>query len=45
MTRKNLFRRVVDAVVEGRTRQAERYVDEYIKSHRNPPPGRPPREG
>lgn len=33
MDRKTLLRRVVDAVVEGRTRQAERYVDAYMKSH------------
>ena len=31
--KKKLFRRVVDAIVEGRTRQAQRYVDFYRKAH------------
>lgn len=31
--KKTLFRRVLDAIVEGRSRQAQRYVDVYIKGH------------
>jgi hypothetical protein len=34
MTRKTLFRRVLDSMIEGRTRQAERYIEEYLKHHR-----------
>jgi hypothetical protein len=33
MSKKNLFRRVMDAVVEGRSQQAQRYIDEYLKAH------------
>lgn len=31
--KKKLFRRVFDAIVEGRSRQAQRYVDEYRRTH------------
>lgn len=30
---KNFFQRAVDAIVEGRTRQAERYVARYERDH------------
>lgn len=31
--RKKLFRRMLDAILAGRTRQAERYVEAYRKAH------------
>jgi len=31
--KKKLFRRVLDAIVEGRSRQAQHYVDLYTKGH------------
>lgn len=31
---KNFFQRAVDAIVEGRTRQAERYLAQYQRDHR-----------
>lgn len=34
MTKTNLLRRVVEALAAGRARQAERFVSEYMKSHR-----------
>ena len=34
MTKKNLFRRVMDSMIEGRSRQAQRYIDQYLKDHR-----------
>lgn len=37
MTRKTLFRRVIDSMIEGRQRQAQRYIDDYVKSHRDLP--------
>ena len=37
---KTFFRRVVDAIVEGRSRQAQRYVDEYVRNHPEPRKGR-----
>lgn len=30
---KNFFQRAFDAIVEGRTRQAERYVAQYERDH------------
>jgi hypothetical protein len=30
---KNFFQRAVEAIVEGRTRQAERYVARYEREH------------
>ncbi|HQZ13656.1 MAG TPA: hypothetical protein PK286_12305 [Devosia sp.] len=30
---KTVFRRFVDAIVEGRARQAQRYVDAYRRDH------------
>ena len=29
--KKKLFRRVFDALIEGRTQQAQRYIDRYVK--------------
>lgn len=37
---KTIFRRVLDALVEGRSRQAQRYVDDYLRSHPELPKGR-----
>lgn len=31
--KKKLFRRMFDAIIEGRTRQAQRYVDAYRAAH------------
>lgn len=31
--KKKLFRRIFDAIVEGRTRQAQRYVEAYRAVH------------
>ncbi|MDP1731935.1 MAG: hypothetical protein Q8L54_12330 [Devosia sp.] len=31
--KKRLLRRVLDAIVEGRSRQARRYVDNYLRAH------------
>jgi hypothetical protein len=31
--KKRLFRRVLDAMVQGRSRQAQRYVDSYLRDH------------
>ena len=31
--KKRLFRRVLDAMVEARSRQAQRYVDSYLTDH------------
>jgi hypothetical protein len=31
--KKRLFRRVLDAIVDGRSRQAQRYVDSYLTDH------------
>jgi hypothetical protein len=33
MGKKTLFRRVLDSMIDGRQRQAQRYIDEYVKSH------------
>lgn len=33
MSKKALFKRVLDSIVEGRSQQAKRYVDEYLKTH------------
>jgi hypothetical protein len=30
---KTIFRRVLDALVDGRTRQAQRYVNDYVRNH------------
>lgn len=30
---KTLFRRVYDAMIGGRTRQAQRHIAEYLKTH------------
>jgi len=34
MNNRNIFLRAVDALVEGRTRQAERYVAQFERDHR-----------
>lgn len=34
MKKKTLFRRVFESMVEGRASRAQRYIDEYLKSHR-----------
>lgn len=31
--KKKLFRRVLEAIIEGRSRQAQRYVDAYTRGH------------
>lgn len=31
--RKSLFRRVFDSIAEGRSRQAQRFIDSYFDSH------------
>ncbi len=31
--KKNLFRRVFDAIVEGRSAQAQRHIEEYLRTH------------
>jgi len=31
MTKKNLFRRVLDSMIEGRSQQAQRYIDNYLR--------------
>lgn len=31
--RKALFRRVYDSMIEGRTRQAQRMITEYLRTH------------
>ena len=33
MEKKPLFRRMLDSMIEGRARQAQRYVDEYVRAH------------
>jgi hypothetical protein len=33
MSQKNFFQRTVDAIIEGRTRQAERFVAQYERDH------------
>jgi hypothetical protein len=35
MSKKTLFRRVLDSMVEGRRRQAERFIEEYLKDRRD----------
>lgn len=37
---KSALRRVMDAIVEGRTRQAERYVEQFLRDHPNLRDGR-----
>ena len=37
MTKKNLFRRVLDSMIDGRSRQAQRYIDQYLKDRRQEP--------
>jgi hypothetical protein len=32
--KKNLLRRVFEAIVEGRNAQAQRQIDDYLRSHR-----------
>jgi hypothetical protein len=32
--KKNLFRRVFEAIVEGRNARAQRQIDEYVRSHK-----------
>lgn len=32
-TQKNFFKRALDAIVEGRTRQARRYLAQYERDH------------
>ena len=32
-SQKNFFQRAVDAVIEGRTRQAQRYVNQFERDH------------
>lgn len=34
---KRFFQRALSAIVEGRSRQAQRYVDAYVASHRTQP--------
>lgn len=34
---KGMFQRAIEAIVEGRSRQAQRYVDSYMASHRIEP--------
>jgi hypothetical protein len=34
--RKSLFRRVFDTMIEGRSQQAQRYIDAYLQWHRPP---------
>jgi hypothetical protein len=31
--KKNLFRRVFDAIIEGRSAQAQRHIEEYLRAH------------
>lgn len=33
MSNKNFFHRTMDAIVEGRTREAQRYVQRYLREH------------
>ena len=33
MTKKTMFQRMLEALVEGRDRTAQRYVDRYLKDH------------
>ena len=33
-TQKGIFQKALDAIVEGRSRQAQRYVDHYLASRR-----------
>lgn len=42
MTRKSMFRRVFDAIIEGRSRQAQRVVEQYLKSRGSDRPAREP---
>ena len=35
-SRNNFFQRALNALVEGRTRQAERYVAQYQRDHKQP---------
>ena len=37
MSKKTLFRRVLDSMVEGRRQQAQRYIDQFLKDHREEP--------
>jgi DNA-binding FadR family transcriptional regulator len=32
MTRKTLFRRLYDAIIEGRRAQAQRHIEEYLRA-------------
>jgi hypothetical protein len=32
--KKTLFRRVFDAIIEGRSAQAQRQIEEYLRTHR-----------
>ena len=34
--KKTLFRRVFDAIIEGRSAQAQRHIDEYLRAHSQP---------
>lgn len=34
---KGMFQRALEAIVEGRSRQAQRYVDTYMVSHKAEP--------
>ncbi len=31
--KKNVFRRMLETIAEGRSRQAQRYIDSYAESH------------
>lgn len=39
MTDKTLFRRVLDAMLEGREKQARRYIDAYLRERSLKRPG------
>lgn len=39
---KPMFRRVLDALVDGRMRQAQRFIEQYKREH---PSKEPPRQG
>jgi hypothetical protein len=34
--KKNLFRRVFDAIIEGRSAQAQKHIDDYLQAHNLP---------
>ena len=36
--RPNVFRRVLESLVEGRSRSAQRYVETYLKDHKSQRP-------